>query len=125
MTAAVCDFTPKKVSFHKIRRTKSRKIVMRQTPDIVAGLAKRKGKRLVIGFSLETQNWIGNAKKKCVRKKLDGIVANHLKKGHIPFGTRRIKTALIAGNGRVEVLPRMGKKQIAQRILRWVEGFKG
>jgi len=124
MSAAVCDFTPEKVSFHKIRRTKVKRINLKQTPDIVAGLSKGKGKRLTIGFSLETKDWIKNAKRKCVRKGLDGIVANHLNSGHRPFGAVPIKTALVEYHGDVKYLPRMGKRLIAERILRWVENIR-
>ena len=68
MTAAVCDFTAPSTSLHKIRRTKTKKFILKQTPDIVAGLARSKGKRVIIGFCLETENWLENAKKKIQKK---------------------------------------------------------
>lgn len=123
MTAAVCDFTPQQVSRQKLRRTKTKSMLLKQTPDIVAGLAKNKGKRIVIGFCLETSDWIRKAGQKCQRKNLDGIVANYLAPGHDPFGKNRPRTAFV-GAGNVRVFPRNAKKKIALELIRWVESMK-
>ncbi len=124
MTAAVCDFMAAKTHSQKLRRKQTRQINVKPTEDIVAGLARRKGNRLVIGFSLETEDWIGNAAKKMKEKKLDGIVANVYRAGESPFGERRITTALLQRNGQKHLLKNLSKKQIASRILRWIEGFR-
>ena len=65
MTAAVCDFTPAITRSQKIRRTRTKKFVLRQTPDIVAGLAKKKEivsllvfvSRLRIGSRTQRESW--------------------------------------------------------------------
>ena len=125
MTAAVCDFMAAKKHRQKIRRKQTRRINVKPTEDIVAGLAVNKGKRLVIGFSLETNDWIRNAAKKMKEKKLDGIIANVYRTGKSPFGERRITTAFIQKNGQKRLLKNLSKKQLANRILTWIEGFKG
>lgn len=121
MTAAVCDFTPVRIMDKKIHRSRGRTVHFRQTPDIVAGLAKKKSKeQTVIGFCLETEDWITKAKGKLRRKRLDGIVANYLDKKHNPFGARNVKVALLEA-GKTRVLSLQSKNAIAKKILRWIE----
>ena len=121
MTAAVCDFTAPSINRQKIRRTKTRKVTLKQTPDIVAGLARGKDRRIVIGFCLETQNWLVNARRKIRENNLDGIVANYYTKFHVPFGDRKITTAFVDKVGRAKILKNQSKAVIAQRLLEWVE----
>lgn len=121
MTAAVCDFTAKKMYGQKIHRTRTKRLELKQTPDIVAGLANRKGKRLVIGFCLETQAWLENARRKLKKKNLDGMVANYYRSGHIPFGNRKINTAFINKEGTIKRLSGVSKTEIATRLLKWME----
>lgn len=124
MTAAVCDFTAAKPSAQKIRRTKTNHFLLKQTPDILAGLAKSKKGKIVIGFCLETENWIQNAIGKLTRKKLDGIVANYYTKRHIPFGDKRIHTAFV-GNGRhITHLKNVNKGEVSKRLLLWLEALQ-
>jgi phosphopantothenoylcysteine decarboxylase/phosphopantothenate--cysteine ligase len=121
MTAAVCDFTAAHPSAQKIHRTQTKSLHLKQTQDIVAGLSKDKGRRTVIGFCLETQNWLGNAKDKIKRKNLDGIVANYYTKSHVPFGDRKITTAFLSRSGDTLILRKQSKKQIAGNLLKWTE----
>lgn len=120
MTAAVCDFTAAKTQRHKIHRTTTKKFHLQQTPDILAGLAAKKGKRIVIGFCLETRDWLENAKKKIRSKHLDGIVANYYTKTHIPFGNRRIHTAFVTPDGKIRLLKKQSKKRISRALIRWM-----
>lgn len=120
MVAAVCDFTPLKTGKQKIRRTRTKKLYLQQTPDIVSGLAARKKSRVVIGFCLETENWLSNAKAKLVRKNLDGIVANYYTPKHIPFGNRRINTAFLSQGGKMIQHKSKTKAQIAAALLKWI-----
>jgi phosphopantothenoylcysteine decarboxylase/phosphopantothenate--cysteine ligase len=124
MTAAVCDFMAASKSPYKIHRLKTKRFLLKQTPDIVAGLAKRKGRRTVIGFCLETEYWLRNARLKLRRKRLDGIVANYYGKGNIPFGKGRVTAALIERNGKVTVFKKRTKNQLAHRILEWAVELK-
>lgn len=124
MAAAVCDFTPEVSSKHKISSAAGYVLRLERTPDILASLAQRKGRRLVIGFCLETRDLIFRAKEKLCRKNLDGIVANFYDpKGQIPFGDRRTKVVLIDSDLKVRKCPRQTKGQSAAGILDWIESF--
>ena len=123
MTAAVCDFTPRAYRPQKIHRTKTKQLLLRQTPDIVSGLAKKKGKRIVIGFCLETRDWLENARRKLAQKRLDGIVANYYRPDHIPFGKRRITVGFLGPAGAPEIIRRTSKERISSRLLQWMESM--
>ncbi len=120
MTAAVCDFTAASKHSQKIHRTQTKRLLLKQTPDIVAGLAKKRGRRVVIGFCLETQDWLKNAERKLRKKNLNGIVANFYNKSHVPFGNRKITTAFMDKSG-VRMLKRQSKQKIAAELLVWMQ----
>lgn len=122
MTAAVCDFTARKRQSQKIQRTKTHRLELKQTPDIVAGLARAKGNRKVIGFCLETSGWLKKAEEKLRRKNLDGIVANFYSQNHVPFGDRKITTAFLDAKGK-KMFRRISKVRLSKELLNWVEGL--
>ncbi len=121
MTAAVSDFMATRKYPEKLRRKEIKRIDLKPTVDIVASLAKKKGKRLVIGFSLETKHWIRNALQKLKEKGLDGIVANVYRPGASPFGNQRITTAFVNKAGKKLILRNQSKRQIAYCFLKWLE----
>ena len=121
MTAAVCDFMPVGVGRHKIPSAEGMTLKLKRTPDILESLAKRKGRRVVIGFCLETRDLIRRAKEKLIRKRLDGIVANFFGAGHIPFGKRRVEVHLVDEAGKVRRIANWSKGQVAKTLLHWME----
>lgn len=125
MTAAVCDFMPASAGRHKIPSGKGLTLKLKRTPDILAGLAERKGRRVVIGFCLETRDLVRRAAEKLLKKKLDGIVANFYDpKGHVPFGKRRVEVRLIASTGKVRRLVNRSKDEVARTLLGWMEDLR-
>ncbi|MBI3306548.1 MAG: phosphopantothenoylcysteine decarboxylase [Candidatus Omnitrophica bacterium] len=125
MTAAVCDFTAASKHRHKIHRTHTKQLLLKQTPDIVAGLAKKKGKRVVIGFCLETEDWLKRAQEKLQRKQLNGIVANYYKPGfYVPFGKQKITTAFIRPDALPLRLTQRSKPEISRRLLEWIKDLE-
>ena len=125
MTAAVCDYTPIRVSPQKIKRVKQKTIRFKRTPDLLKYFAKRKGKRLMVGFALETESVLRNAARKLKGKKLDYIVANWYGRGNNPFGDRAASVVLLARDGRVTPVSRMTKSKMARRLLGLIlAGFK-
>ena len=77
-TAAVADYTPKRVADHKLKKTVERVdvIELEETADILAALSSEKGERVVVGFAAETNDLIAYAQAKLARKGCDLIVAN-------------------------------------------------
>lgn len=87
-------------------------------PDIVAGLAAEKGKRVVVGFALESAAAgiaaaIARGRRKLVDKKLDLVVVNL----HDTIGTSDGQFVLCHGDGRDEALPRMDKEAAAAHVV--------
>lgn len=123
MAAAVGDFIPVRRSSQKIRREKKWSVQFRQAPDLVLKIAAKKGKRLVVGFSLETQDWLKRSRSKFVRKNLDGMVANYFTGRHNPFGKTNTRVALIDRKGS-QVLHFPSKTACARRLLDWAVGLK-
>jgi phosphopantothenoylcysteine decarboxylase / phosphopantothenate---cysteine ligase len=117
MTAAVCDYAPVRFSPNKIKRVQHRTIHFKRTEDILQAVGKRKGKRVLVGFALETENYVANAKRKLKRKHLDLIVLNWYGRGHDPFGTKRTSMILIDKQGNQKRLSRASKPQAANAIL--------
>ena len=124
MTAAVCDFMPATASRHKISSAKGLTLKLKRTPDVLASLAKQKGRRVVIGFCLETRDLMRRAREKLAKKKLDGIVANSYDpSGPGPFGKRRVEVHLIDAVGKVRRMTNRSKTQIAKILLGWMESL--
>ncbi|MDD5084732.1 MAG: phosphopantothenoylcysteine decarboxylase [Candidatus Omnitrophica bacterium] len=124
MSAAVADYRPASVFPSKIKRTKALALRLIPTPDILKGLAKKKGKRVVVGFSLETNNPIVNAKKKLRDKKLDYIVANLLSPGRNPFGKTRTTVTVIDKSPKAVTLRNVTKEAIARYVFRQIKNSK-
>ena len=120
MTAAVCDYTPVHFSPTKIKRIKQRTIRFKRTPDILEFLGKRKGKRLMVGFALETEDVQKNALRKLKQKNLDLIVANWYGKANYPFGKSRFSAIFINSGGDQKRLNHVSKEEAAKALLREV-----
>lgn len=86
-TAAVSDFKPAARVRGKVKKNETDLMVeLERTPDVLATLAAKKGKRFVVGFAAETDDVIGYARKKLVKKNLDLVVANDVGKPGRGFG---------------------------------------
>ena len=80
MSAAVADYKPEQVAEQKIKKKENGlELSMVRTKDILAELGNKKKKnQFLVGFALETENEIENAKEKLKKKNLDMIVVNSL-----------------------------------------------
>lgn len=79
MASAVADYKPKEVSNSKIKKGSNMSIELDRTKDILEHLGNnKKGNQVIIGFAMETENLIENAKNKLIKKNCDYIVANNL-----------------------------------------------
>jgi phosphopantothenoylcysteine decarboxylase/phosphopantothenate--cysteine ligase len=121
MAAAVTDYQPRTTAKDKIKKdTLELKLELVRTPDI---LAEVKGDFIRVGFAAESKDIIANAKKKLEKKKLDMIVANDITAADSGFGVDTNKVIIIDKKGKVEKLPLMSKREVADRILDGVVGL--
>ena len=91
-----------------------------RTPDI---LAEVRGDFIKVGFAAESNDIVANAKKKLVGKKLDMIVANDITAADSGFGVDTNKVTIIGKKGKVEKLPLLSKREVADKILDGVVGL--
>ena len=122
MTAAVLDFRPAQVAASKIKKA-SAELVLRLAPneDFLVEMGRSKGRRVVIGFAMETDNPLEHARQKLVNKHLDMIVLNDLNTAGAGFAVDTNVVTLIDAEGQVTDLPLMSKHAVADRILDWLE----
>ena len=77
--AAVSDYTCKEVSAQKIKKNdETLTLTLQKTEDILKWCGQHKQHQVLIGFAMETENLIENAKRKCIEKNCDFLAANSL-----------------------------------------------
>lgn len=119
--AAVADYKPKFVAEQKIKKTdEAFTIELEKTKDILASLGKIKKNQFLIGFALETENEIENAKLKIQKKNLDLIVLNSLQDEGAGFGKSTNKVTFIDKNFIVEPKELKTKELVAEDIIQKV-----
>jgi phosphopantothenoylcysteine decarboxylase/phosphopantothenate--cysteine ligase len=118
MTAAVADFSPAVISKEKIKRGEEEiALKLKPTVDILKEMGQKKKDKILVGFSLETEDEIKNAKKKLAEKNLDLIVVNNPNIPGAGFEVDTNQVILIDKQGKVEKLPLLSKKEVGSRIL--------
>ena len=116
--AAVADYRPKNVAVQKIKKTADNFVIeLEKTKDILASLGEIKKNQFLIGFALETENEIENAKLKIQKKNLDLIVLNSLQDEGAGFGKPTNKVTFIDKNFKVEPMELKSKEAVAIDIL--------
>jgi phosphopantothenoylcysteine decarboxylase/phosphopantothenate--cysteine ligase len=119
MSAAVADFTPQKVEIRKIKKSSTGlTLKLKKTKDILAELGKNKTRnQVLVGFALETDNEIENAKKKLHNKNLDFIVLNSLKNKGSGFKHETNQVTVIDKNLGTSTFPLKSKQEVARDIV--------
>ena len=116
--AAVADYRPKQVSDQKVKKHDDElSVELERTDDILKYLGEhhRPG-QFLCGFSMETQNMIGNSRAKLEKKHLDMVAANNLKVPGAGFQGDTNVLTLITQEEDVS-LPLMSKEDAALKIL--------
>lgn len=123
LSAAVADFTSPQIADKKIKREKEDLIIsLCPTQDIAASLGKIKTeKQTLIGFALETNDEMNNARGKMTRKNFDYIVLNSLQDKGAGFGYDTNKITILGKDGTCQEFPLKSKKEVARDILHLVE----
>ena len=120
MAAAVADYTPADPSSTKRKKEDKDEdlaLHLRRTPDILKMLgAHKRPDQVLIGFALETDDALENARHKLEEKNLDWIAVNNPTEEGAGFGpTNRV--TLLRRNGPAEELPLMPKTDLAEALL--------
>jgi phosphopantothenoylcysteine decarboxylase/phosphopantothenate--cysteine ligase len=117
MAAAVADYRPKSVASDKIRRDGGLTLELEPTTDILAAVAARKGKRLHVGFALETGDQaLDSARRKLHDKHLDLMVLNRADEPGAGLDVETNRVVLI-GAEEEKALPLMHKDEVARQVL--------
>ena len=116
--AAVADYRPASVSDEKIKKKDDdMSIALERTADILKYLGEHKPDgQFLCGFSMETENMIGNSRVKLTRKNLDMVAANNVKMAGAGFQGDTNVLTLITQDEEVS-LPLMSKEDAAGKIL--------
>ena len=119
MAAAVADYTPEQYEPEKIKKSgREWSLRLKPTRDIAAELGKRKtDKQVLVGFALETEDEMANARKKMSKKNLDFIVLNSLNDPGAGFGEETNKITIVDNNNNVTEYGLKKKEDTAIDIL--------
>ncbi len=119
MSAAVADFTPLQPKNRKIKRGKENwQIELQPTKDIAAALGEAKNaSQILVGFALETDDEIENARKKLQKKNLDFIVLNSLNEKGAGFRVDTNKITIIDRNNIQQNFELKSKREVAADIV--------
>ena len=119
--AAVADYKPETQVLQKIKK-KADFLTLNLVPtqDILAYMGSNKKNQYLIGFALETNNAIENAKEKLYNKNLDGVVLNSLKDAGAGFSVSTNKITYISANQSINEFPLQSKSDCAKVIFKQI-----
>jgi phosphopantothenoylcysteine decarboxylase / phosphopantothenate---cysteine ligase len=125
MAAAVADFTPTTTEKSKIKKGSSTlSLQLESTTDILAGVGEhRRPDQILVGFALETDDGLENARGKLLRKNLDWIVLNNPEEEGAGFGTSTNRVTLIPKKGSPTPLPILEKRIVADTLIDAISGI--
>jgi phosphopantothenoylcysteine decarboxylase/phosphopantothenate--cysteine ligase len=125
--AAVSDYTPVENFSSKVKRaSETWTIELKPTRDIAGELGRRKKDgQVFVGFALETDKEVENAREKMQKKNLDLMVLNSLREEGAGFGTDTNKVTMIDRKGGMENYELKPKSEVAddlvERLVKWIE----
>jgi phosphopantothenoylcysteine decarboxylase/phosphopantothenate--cysteine ligase len=115
MAAAVADYRPIKAAKDKIKKGEAGlTLKLECTLDILGTV---KGNFIKVGFAAESSNLVENARAKLKQKGVDFIVANDITASDSGFGTDTNRVTIIDREGKVDSLPLLAKREVADKVL--------
>jgi phosphopantothenoylcysteine decarboxylase / phosphopantothenate---cysteine ligase len=118
MAAAVSDYRPIHFSEHKIKKhEKGFSLQLERTEDILTRVAASKGRRIHVGFSVETNDTVDNSAKKLKEKNLDMVIINNPLEEGAGFEVDTNRVTMMDRHGSIEEWPLMSKLELADKIL--------
>ncbi|HOI73556.1 MAG TPA: bifunctional phosphopantothenoylcysteine decarboxylase/phosphopantothenate--cysteine ligase CoaBC [Syntrophales bacterium] len=122
--AAVADYRPAALADQKIKKKEGPlTLALERNPDIIREIGRKKGKRVLVGFAMESENLLANARSKLIDKNMDLIVANDLREEGAGFQCDTNVIKILDRKGNIEALPLMDKAEAAGRILDRVQAL--
>jgi phosphopantothenoylcysteine decarboxylase/phosphopantothenate--cysteine ligase len=116
--AAVADYRPAVRERNKIKKGEgSLTVRLERNPDILSEVASRKENRILVGFSMESERVVENARAKLSKKGMDFIVANDVTEPGAGFRTDTNIIRILDREGNMETFPLMDKMDVAAVIL--------
>uniref|UniRef100_UPI00404ADB0D bifunctional phosphopantothenoylcysteine decarboxylase/phosphopantothenate--cysteine ligase CoaBC n=1 Tax=Flavobacterium sp. TaxID=239 RepID=UPI00404ADB0D len=116
-SAAVADYKPETVFDQKIKKKSDVfELKLVKTVDILSSLGAVKKNQFLVGFALETENELDNAKAKLAKKNLDMIVLNSMNDKGAGFGGDQNKVTIIHQNQEIISMDLKSKMEVAQDI---------
>lgn len=124
LSAAVADYTPVHVGEEKIKKkTEEFHLELTKTKDILKSLGQLKTSQFLVGFALETENEVANAKGKLKSKNLDLIVLNSLRDPGAGFASDTNKVTLINKEGVYKEFDLKSKDEVAADIFNYIVAY--
>ncbi len=125
MAAAPADFAPSQAAAHKIKKQQAEmQLSLSPTVDILKAMGERKKDgQVLIGFALETDDGIANARRKLKAKNLDMIVLNNPLDANSAFDHDTNKVTIIQPEGDPEEWPLDNKSNVAFKLLEKIAGM--
>ncbi len=121
LSAAVSDYRPKNVAKQKIKKKDATfSIELEKTTDILKSLGEIKKDQYLVGFALETNNELENAKGKLSSKNLDLIVLNSLNDKGAGFGVSTNKVTFIDKSGQTIEDELKSKAEVAKDLMQLI-----
>lgn len=118
LSAAVADYKPKNIETQKIKKKDTSLVIeLSPTKDILKSLGVAKKKQFLVGFALETNDEVANAKKKIESKNLDVIILNSLKDKGAGFAGDTNKITIIDKDFNEKIFPLKSKTEVAKDII--------
>ena len=118
LSAAVADYKPKEVANQKIKKKETTlTLELEKTKDILASLGEIKQNQILVGFALETNNELENAKGKLKKKNLDLIVLNSLNDKGAGFKSETNKVTILDKNDTITAYELKSKAEVAKDLI--------
>ena len=119
--AAVSDFKPEDPREQKLKRSREGQgMELRLSPTSDIALATVEGRKpgaVALGFALETEDLLGNARRKMKEKGFDLIAANNASEDGAGFDVSTNRVTILDPEGGVEELPLLPKDEVAEKLL--------
>ena len=122
MAAAVADYRPESIAQNKIKKKDAiLQITLEKTDDILMSLGVKKEKQFLLGFALETENELENAKKKMLAKNCDALVLNSMNDKGAGFGYETNKVIIMGNSHKPIEYSLKPKTEVARDICNYIE----